>query len=262
MKALLAALSLLLAASLAQAGISTRNVSYPAGNITAKGFLAIPEGKGKHPGVLVVHEFWGLNGYARERAKMLAKLGYVALAVDMYGDGKVAAHPKDAMSFMNAVIADMPQEKERFLAAMKYLQSQPEVEPSKIAAVGYCFGGGVVLQMAADDVPGLLAVASFHGSLGTKFTPGGKVSAKVLVCHGGEDSFATPQIVAEFQKNFKATGADFTFVSYPGAKHAFSNPDATKLGEQFGLDIAYDASADKKSWAALQEFLKAAFAAQ
>ena len=171
MKAPLAALALILAAGLAQAKITTRNVTYPAGNVTAKGFLAIPEGKGKHPGVLVVHEFWGMNSYARDRAQMLAKLGYVALAVDMYGDGKVADHPKDAIGFMNAVLADMPQEKQRFLDAMKFLQSQPEVDASQIAAIGYCFGGGVVLQMAADDVPGFSPWRASMGRLAPNLPP-------------------------------------------------------------------------------------------
>jgi dienelactone hydrolase len=240
----------------ARAGIVTREVSYPAGSVTAKGFLAAPEGEGKHPGVLVVHEWWGLNDYARERAEKLAALGYVALAVDMYGDGKVAGHPKDAGAFAGAVMKDMPEAKKRFEAALKFLAKQPEVDAGQLAAIGYCFGGGIVLQMACDDVPGLKAVASFHGSFGTEIPAGVKPTARVLVCHGADDTFVSPEAVQAFKDRMKAGGVDMTFVSYPGAKHGFTNPDATKKAEEYGLNIGYDAKADKESWRELLGFLK------
>lgn len=244
-------------AVLAQAyGVTTREVSYQAGSVTAKGFLAIPEGAGKHPAVLVVHEFWGLNDYARKRATMLAELGYVALAVDMYGDGKTATHPKDATAFSNAVTSNMPEERSRFEAALKFLQQQPEVDSGKIAAIGYCFGGGVVLQMACDGIPGLAAVASFHGTLDAKIPDGVKPTAKVLVCHGADDAFISPEAVASFKERMKAAGVALTFESYPGALHGFTNPDATKRAQEFGMPIGYNAEADTKSWATLQQFLK------
>jgi len=253
-------LALLLAlAATAHAGITTREVAYPAGNVTAKGFLALPGTPGKHPGILVVHEFWGLNDYARQRAKMLAKLGYAALAVDMYGGGKVAGHPQDAMAFMNAVTSDLPEAQRRFEAALKFLQDQPEVNPGEIAAIGYCFGGGIVLQMACDGLPGLQAVASFHGSLGAQVPEGAQPTARVLVCAGGSDQFAPPATVAAFKERLKKGNVHFTFVSYPGAQHGFTNPDATALGKKFGLPIAYDATADQESWGELQEFLKSVF---
>jgi len=244
------------AASTMAADVVTREVSYTAGSVTAKGFLAAPIVEGRHPGVLVVHEWWGLNDYARDRAKALAGLGYVALAVDMYGDGRVASHAKDAGGFAGAVMKDMPEARRRFEAALKFLQAQPEVDPDRIAAIGYCFGGGVVLQMAADGVPGLVAVASFHGSFGAEVPEGVKPTAKMLVCHGEADSFVQPEAIAAFKKRMKAAGVDLTFVSYPGARHGFTNPAATAKAKEFDLDLAYDAGADKKSWAELQKFLQ------
>jgi len=242
-----------------QAAIVTREVSYPAGGVTAKGFFAAPEGGGKHPGVLVVHEWWGLNDYSRQRAKMLAELGYAALAVDMYGEGRVATHPNDAKGFAGAVMGNMPEAKKRFEAALKFLQQQPEVDASKIAAIGYCFGGGIVLQMAADGVPGLDAVASFHGSLNAQIPAGVKPTARMLVCHGANDSFSTPEAIADFMARMKAAGVDLAFFSYPGALHGFTNPDADKAAKEFGLNVGYNARADQESWSELQKFLKASF---
>jgi dienelactone hydrolase len=255
---LLALLVFTLAA--ARAEIVTRDVTYPAGSVTAHGFLAAPAGGGKHPGVLVVHEWWGLNAYARQRAEQLAALGYVALAVDMYGDGKVAAHPKDAGSFAGAVMKDLPEARKRFEAALAFLAKQPEVAAGKLAAIGYCFGGGVVLQMACDGVPGLRAVASFHGSVNAEIPAGVKPFAKVLVCHGEADHFVSAEAIASFRSRLKAAGGDLTFLTYPGAKHGFTNPEADKAAQEYGLDVAYDAKADAESWRALQKFLKKAFA--
>jgi len=252
-------LSVVLAMNSLSAGVVTREVSYKAGSVTARGFLAAPEGGGKHPGVLVVHEWWGLNDYARERAKMLAELGYVALAVDMYGNGKVAGHPKDAGGFAGAVMKDMPEARARFEAALKFLQAQPEVDASKIAAIGYCFGGGIVLQMAADGVPGLVAVASFHGSLGADVPVGVNPSARMLVCHGDADSFVKPEDITNFKKRMKAAGVELTFITYPKALHGFTNPAATAKAREFGINVGYDAAADKKSWADMKKFLKASF---
>ena len=150
------------------AEIKTSEVSYKAGNVMAKGYLALPShGKeGSHPGVLVVHEWWGHNAYARKRAEMLAKMGYAALAVDMYGDGKNADHPKDAGAFAMAVRENMDEARARFVAALDLLNEQKVTDKKKSAAIGYCFGGSIVLQMALDGVEGLDGVASFHGALG------------------------------------------------------------------------------------------------
>lgn len=245
----------------AQAGIKDEEVTYTAGDVTMKGYLAYDDAKkGKRPGVLVVHEWWGHNEYARKRARQLAEMGYVALAVDMYGDGKQAAHPQDAQKFAGAVMQNVEGAKARFMAALDLLKKNPNTDSKRIAAIGYCFGGGVVLHMARFGVA-LKGVASFHGSLQTQ-TPAvaGKVKAKILVCNGADDNFITPEQIATFKKEMTDAKVNFQFNSYPGAKHSFTNPDADNYAKQFGMPIAYNADADKKSWEDMQAFFKKIFA--
>lgn len=245
----------------AQAGIKTEEISYAADGVNMKGYLAYDDAKkGKRPGVLVVHEWWGHNEYARQRARLLAEMGYVALAVDMYGDGKQAAHPQDAQKFAGAVMQNIEGAKARFTAAMDLLKKNPNTDAKRIAAIGYCFGGGVVLHMARFGFD-LKGVVSFHGSLGTQTpAPAGKVKAKVLVCNGADDGFVTPEQIATFKKEMTDAKVDFQFLSYPGAKHSFTNPDADQYAKQFGMPIAYNAEADKKSWEDMQAFFKKIFA--
>ncbi len=241
--------------SLALAG---EEVTYSANGTTLKGYIAHPAaGGGKRPGVLVVHEWWGNNDYTRKRADMLAQLGYVALALDMYGDGKIATHPKDAGTFSGAVRKDMETAEKRFRAAMSLLKSQSDVDGSRIAAIGYCFGGGIVLEMARRGVD-LDGVVSFHGSLPTQ-TPAkaGGVKAKVLVLNGEADTFIKPEHIDAFKKEMAAASVDYRFINYPGAVHAFTNPDATENGKKFNIPLAYDANADKQSWDEMQRFLAA-----
>jgi dienelactone hydrolase len=236
-------------------------VEYTVGSTVLKGYLAYDENiKGKRPGVLVVHEWWGHNEYARKRARMLAKLGYTALAVDMYGDGKQAMHPDDAGKFSSEVMKHFNEDgKVRFLAAEEFLKQQPTVDPVNIAAIGYCFGGGVVLNMARQGVD-LKGVASFHGSLAAvKPAEAGAIKAKIRVYHGGDDKFTTPEAIEAFKKEMTDAKADFKFISYPGAVHSFTNPDATKLGKKYKLPLAYNAKADKESWADMTMFLKELF---
>jgi dienelactone hydrolase len=241
------------------AAIKTEEVTYSEGGTTLKGFLAWDDANvGKRPGILVVHEWWGLNDYARSRAKQLAELGYTALAVDMYGDGKTADHPKDAGALAASVMKEPRVALARFRAAMDVLKSQPTVDPEKIAAIGYCMGGAIVLNAAREGMD-LDAVASFHGSLGALLPIKGPIKAKVLVCHGEADSFIPPETVAAFKKEMKEAGADFKFIAYPGAKHGFTNPAADEAGKKFNIDIAYNQEADEKSWKELQAFLRAAF---
>jgi dienelactone hydrolase len=243
-----------------QAAVVGREVRYQAGDTTLRGYLAYDDAiEGMRPGVLVVHEWWGLNAYARKRADMLAKLGYTALAVDMYGEGKTADHPDDAGKFAAAVSKNLPLMKARFIAALEYLDDQPTVNPDKIAAIGYCFGGGVVLQMARAGVD-LDGVASFHGSLGGGTAlPPGTIKARILVANGADDPFTTPEQIAAFKAEMDAAGADYTFINYPGAKHSFTNPDADEYGKRFNMPLAYDAEADAASWQALQDFLREVF---
>ena len=235
-------------------------VSYQAGDTTLKGYLTSdPAKKGKRPGILVVHEWWGHNDYARKRARMLAELGYTALAVDMYGDGKTASHPDDAGKFAGEVRKNMPVAEARFKAAMDLLKSQSNVEGTHIAAIGYCFGGGIVLEMARRGVD-LDGVASFHGSLGTAApAQSGHVKAKVLVLNGAADPFTKPEQITTFQQEMETAGVDYKFINYEGAKHSFTNPEANNFGQKFNLPLEYNEEADRKSWAELQTFLKNIF---
>jgi dienelactone hydrolase len=245
----------------ADAAIQTREVSYKAGDTTLKGFVAWDDAiKGKRPGVIVAHEFWGLNDYARERAKKIAQLGYTALALDMYGDGKSFTHPKEAGEMFNTVMSNADLTKARFTAAYDALKQQPTVDAGHIGAIGYCMGGAVVLAAARAGID-LDIVGSFHGALATKTrAKKGDIKAKVLVFNGEADSFVPADQVAALKQEMKDADVDFTYVGYPGVKHSFTNPNADKVAKEFGMDIAYDAKADADSWSKLQPALKAAFA--
>jgi dienelactone hydrolase len=240
--------------------IEGRTVEYSAQGVLMKGYLAYDENiKGKRPGVLVVHEWWGLNDYARRRAQMLAELGYIALAVDMYGDGRQAMHPNEAGKFSSELMKNFDVAKTRFIAAMDFLKQQPTVDPNRMAAIGYCFGGGVVLNMARQGVD-LRGVVSFHGSLAAvKPAQPGSVKAKILVLNGDADKFTTPEQIEAFKREMKAAGVDFQFISYPGALHSFTNPEADEYGKKFNLPLAYNADADRKSWNELKKFLSSIF---
>lgn len=262
MKRLSLFLAILLAfGAIASAAVKGEEVEYSANGLKMKGYIAYDDAqKGKRPGILIVHEWWGHNEYVRNRARMLAELGYTAMALDMYGEGKNTTHPDDAGKFYNEVMQNMDVATARFTAAMDVLKKHATVDPSRIAAMGYCFGGSVVLEMARRGLD-LRGVASFHGGLETK-TPAqpGKVKAAILVCHGGADSFSQPGAVDAFKKEMDNAKADYKVVVYEGAKHSFTNPDADKLAKEGNLPLAYNAEADKKSWAELQEFLKRIFA--
>jgi dienelactone hydrolase len=241
----------------AYAKVVGKNVDYTAGGITMKGYLAYDESvKGKRPGVLVVHEWWGHNEYARKRARMLAELGYTALAVDMYGDGKQAMHPDDAGKFSSEVMKNFDTAKARFEAAEDFLKKQPTVDPARIGAIGYCFGGAVVLNMARQGAD-LMAVASFHGNLSAvKPAEAGKVKARIRVYNGADDTFIPAEAIEAFKKEMTDAKADYKFINYPGAVHSFTNPDATELGKKFNLPLAYNEKADKESWADMTQFFK------
>lgn len=240
--------------------VQSEVITYSAGDMTLNGYIAYDDSTtDKRPGVLVVHEWWGHNEYARQRARMLAELGYVALAVDMYGEGKKAEHPKDAGKFAAEVRQDLPLATERFRAAMQVLKNNPLVDQNHIAAIGYCFGGGVVLQMARQGLD-LDAVVSFHGSLATD-SPAvpGSVKARILVCDGADDKLVTPEQIQMFFKEMKKANVDYKFVSYPGAKHSFTNPEADKFAEKFNLPVGYNKKADERSWQDMQDFLQESF---
>ena len=250
-----------LGATTALAAVSGREVTYSSGMTTMKGYLATDEAlPGTRPGVLVVHEWWGLNDYARKRANMLANLGFTALAVDMYGGGKTADHPKDAGAFSSAVMKNLPEARARFEAALQLLKQQPSVDPHKIAAIGYCFGGGVVLEMAREGVP-LDAVASFHGALGTnhRAAPGAIKAKMILVANGAADKFIKPEDIAGLTGELASAGVPFEFLNLAGAVHSFTNPGADAFGKKFGLPLAYNVAADEKSWEEMRKMFAKVF---
>ena len=250
---ILALAGLLLAAAPARAEIKTQEMEYKQGDTTLQGFLAWDDAiKGKRPGVLVVHEWWGHNQHARNQAIRLAKAGYVGFSLDMYGKGKLATHPKDAMAFVQEATKDPAITVARFKAAYELLQKQPQVDPKDIGAIGYCFGGAVVLSMAASGVD-LDAVGTFHGAMPQVTPEKGKVKAQILIQTGGADPMVTKDKVEGFEKALKDAGAKVEVVTYPDAKHSFTNPDADKAGMD---GLAYNADADQKSWDKLLAFLK------
>lgn len=260
MKKIVTALALCLTALSAQAAVQGKEVSYQANGTTLKGYISYDDAfKGKRPAVLVVHEWWGHNAYARHRADMLASLGYTALAVDMYGDGKQASHPDDAGKFATEVASNLPMAQARFEAGMKLLKKQKTVDGKELAAIGYCFGGGVVLNMArqGEDLKG---VASFHGALNA-VTPAqpGAIRARLISFTGEDDPMIGADKVAAFKAEMDAARADYRVVTYPGVKHSFTNPDADELGKKFNLPLAYNAEADKDSWQQTTVFLKEVF---
>jgi dienelactone hydrolase len=253
--ALVAVLWLPLAAT---AEIRTDPVQYKDGDQVLNGFLVYDDAAtGKRPGILVVHEWWGLNDYAKHRAEMLAKLGYVAFAADMYGDHKVTTHAADAKGWMMQIAQNQAAWQRRALAGLEALKSSDRVDPKHLAAIGYCFGGATVMQLAyaGTDLDG---VVSFHGSMPVA-TPEEqkKIRTSILVAHGDKDPFVTPEHVAQFKDALAASSADWEMAIYAGAKHGFTNPDAGS----YGLDgIAYNKEADLRSWALMKDFLAEVFA--
>ncbi len=244
-------------ASSALAEIKVEVVDYKHGDTALKGFLAYDTAAtGKRPGVLVVHEWWGCNDYARSRAKQLAEMGYIAFACDMYGEGATTTDPAKAGEMAGKARADKKLWRERAAAGLKVLTDNPSVDASKLAAIGYCFGGTTCLQLACGGAD-LKAVVSFHGSL---FTPSPEeaaaVKGKVLICNGAADAFIQAADRDGLVKAFEAAKVDYVFADYAGAVHAFTNPDAGKAGMK---GVAYDEKADKRSWAHMKLMFDEAF---
>lgn len=252
------ALSLLFFTSSALAAVIGKDVSYQAGDTDMKGYLVYDDAvKGKRAGVLVVPEWWGANDYARKRARMLASEGYVALVVDMYGKGQVADNPKDAGALAGSVNKNPQLAYARFDAARHFLDTQSNVKQGEIAALGYCFGGGVVLNMVRAGMP-LKAAVSYHGVLATDISvKPGDIKTKLRVFHGEADQYVPPVQVEAFKTEMDNAKADYMFVAYPGVMHTFTNREADSYAAQFGLPLKYDNAADTDSWTRTLEFLKA-----
>lgn len=244
----------------AQAEIVGKTIDYQAGDVVLSGYLAYETTVYEpRPVVLVVHEWWGHNQYAQERARELARMGYVGFAIDMYGKGKKAHHPKDAKAFSSEIKKNLPEMTKRFKAAMEIAKISRRTDASQMAAIGYCFGGGVVLEMARQGIP-LKAVASFHGGLTTDHpAQPGAVKAKLLVANGADDPVVSAESITAFKAEMDKAGADYTFINYPGAKHSFTNPDADRFGEEFNMPLAYNPEADQASWKELEKLLAGVF---
>lgn len=228
--------------------IKEEKVTYSIGDEVFKGTIVYDESKaGKRPAVLVVHEWWGLTDYPVMRARKLAELGYIAMAVDMYGDGKIAANPTEAQELATPFYKDPQLSKTRLEAALAKLKEYKQTDIQNIFAIGYCFGGSVVLNSAklGTDLKG---VVSFHGGLAGVPANKDLLKAKILVCHGGIDKFVSENDITTFKHQLDSIGSDYKFIVYPNATHAFTNPDATKIGKQFNMPIEYNQKADMDSW--------------
>jgi dienelactone hydrolase len=243
----------------AQAKMITKTVEYKQDGTTFKGCLAYDDAlQGRRPGVLVVHEWWGLNDFARQKAEQLAGLGYVAFAADMYGNGLVASDPQEAARLANELrVKNQPLLRARARAALRALSEVPQVDPQRLGAIGFCFGGTAVLELAYAGA-GLQGVVSFHGGLTAPRPEELKgIKAAILVLHGADDPHVTPEAIAAFQSAMRQGGLDWQMVSFGNAVHTFTNPAA---GSNKASGSAYNAKAARHSWQYMQDFFKEIFA--
>jgi dienelactone hydrolase len=234
-------------------------VSYKVDSSTMNSFIVFDSNiTGKRPAVLIIPEWWGLNDYIKMRARELAKLGYIAMAVDVYGDGKMGNDPAEAQKLATPFYMNPPLIKPRFDAAWNKLKEFSQTDQSKTAAIGYCFGGAQVLNLArmGEDLKG---VVSFHGNVAVTTPDKSLLKANILVCHGADDQFVPQAEIDLFKKQMDSIGASYTLKVYPGATHAFTNPNATAIGQKFNLPIAYNAAADTASWKDMREFFSTIF---
>jgi len=254
-KALLPAVVLsFMTAAFASAAIKTEVIEYKDGDTTLEGFLAYDDAKtGARPGVLVVHDWTGLQDYAKRRATMLAELGYVAFAADIYGKGVRPVEQADCAKEAGKYKGNLPLLRQRVTLAYDQLLKRKEVDAHKTLAIGYCFGGTTVLELARSGSP-VSGVVSFHGGLSTTLpAQGGSVKAKVLVCQGADDPFVKPPEQEAFKEEMKKAKVDLEFISYPDAVHSFTKPEA---GNDKSKGQAYNEAADKKSWEDMKAFFK------
>ncbi len=242
----------------AQAKVRTKLVEYQDGDVTLEGYLAWDDAaKGKRPGVLVVHAWMGLDANARSRAEQLAKLGYVALAADIYGKGVRPKDRAEAATQAGTYKADRALLRRRVNAGLAALVAQPKVDATRTAAIGYCFGGTTVLELARSGAA-VTGVVSFHGGLDSPTPADGQhIRAKVLVLHGAADSFVAPADKAAFEQELTAAKVDWQLIAYGGAVHCFTDRGA---GADPSKGCAYDAAADARSWAAMRAFFAELFA--
>lgn len=241
----------------ALAAVKTEPVTYKAGNQECKGLLAYDDAiKEPRPGILVVHEWWGLDGYAKRRAEQLAALGYVAFAADMYGDGKTVDHPKDASALAGSVRKNKDEWLTRANAGLDILRKNPRVDAKKLASIGYCFGGSTTLALAHSGSD-IKAAVSFHGALMVPADEEVKnIKTKILICHGAADSFIPEDTIQKVRGSYDKNGVDYQMIYYGGALHSFTVPEADSKKV---AGLRYDAVADRRSWAAMKSLFDEVF---
>ncbi len=256
MKHMLLAISILALAASANAKVVSKPVEYSQNGAVLEGYLAYDDAaQGKRPGVLVVHEWWGLNDYVRSRVDKLARLGYVAFALDMYGKGIWTTNPAEAQD-LSGHLMGTPLMRERARAGLDILRNNSRVNPKKIAAIGYCFGGTTVLELAYSGAD-LAGVVTFHGGLtAAKAEDLSRIKARFLICHGADDGFISAEAINAFQEGMRKSGVDWQMIFFGGAVHGFTNPAADKYGIK---GLAYNKLADERSWHYMQFFFKEIF---
>lgn len=247
------------AAAQKKSTIKTESLSYAIGDEKFLSYVAYNDKSAeKRPIVLVVHEWWGMNDYVKRRTRQLAELGYLAVAVDLYGEGKMANNVEEAVGLSTPFYKDPMFAKSHFDAALEKIKLNKLADTNKIAAIGYCFGGSMVLNFAKMG-ESFKGVVSFHGGLAGVPPSEGLLKSELLICHGADDKFVSTEEVTNFKKELEAVNAIYTFKEYPDATHAFTNPDATEMGKKFNIPIAYNEPADVASWNEMKSFLKRIF---
>ncbi|MEO6903969.1 MAG: dienelactone hydrolase family protein [Bacteroidia bacterium] len=238
--------------------VEIERISYYVDSFKMDGFVAIDKSTTKRrPAVLIIHEWWGLNNYVKNRVKQLAELGYVAFAIDLYGDGKVAVTPTDAKALAIPLYARPLIVKARFDAALTKIKTYPQVDTTNIAAIGYCFGGAMALNMARLGAS-LKGVVSFHGNLIGVPLNKSLLKAAILICHGEADNYVNGEVTT-FKNEMNNAHVPYTFISYPNATHAFTNPSSTAVGKKFNMNVAYNGAADTASFNDMKKFFDKIF---
>ncbi|HUI11300.1 MAG TPA: dienelactone hydrolase family protein [Bacteroidota bacterium] len=257
MKGLLAVIAVLAVTLPAAAGVKTELVEYKQGDVVLQGYISFDESAtGKRPGIVVIHDWMGVSDDTKMRTEMLAKLGYVALAADIYGKGVRPSNAQEAMAEAGKFYKDRALLRARAKAGLDFLMGRPEVDPSRVAVMGYCFGGGAALELAMTGAP-LKGVVTFHGSLSTPTPEDAKnIKGKVLVLHGADDPFVKQSDVTAFMDEMRKAGVDWELVQYSGAVHAFTIRSA---GSNNSKGTAYNAEADRRSWQAMKDFFQEIF---